>query len=54
MVEVNPVLHSINNVDLEEKVCEVLSLTGTKVKPVDLDPCYRMKKKDGNKGDNKV
>ena len=46
MLEINPVPHSINNVDLEEKVCEVLSLTGTKVKPDDLDACHRMKKKD--------
>ena len=38
MLEINPVPHSINNVDL--------SLTGTKVKPDDLDSCHRMKKKD--------
>ena len=46
MLEINLVPHSINNVDLEEKVCEALSLTGTKVKPDDLDACHRMKKKD--------
>ena len=46
MLEINPVSHSINNFDLEEKVCEVLSLTGSKVKPDDLDACHRMKKKD--------
>ena len=46
MLEINLVPHSINNVDLEEKVCEALSLTGTKIKPDDLDACYRMKKKD--------
>ena len=46
MLEINPVLHSINNVDLEEKVCDALSLTGTKIKPDDLDACHRMKKKD--------
>ena len=46
MLEINPVPHSMNNVDLEEKVCESLSLTGTKVKPDDLDACHRMKKKD--------
>ena len=46
MLEINPVPHSINNVDLEEKVCEALSLTGTEVKPDDLDACHRMKKKD--------
>ena len=46
MVEVNPVPHSINNADLEEKVCEALCLTGNKGKPDDLDTCHRMKKKD--------
>ena len=46
VLEKNRVPHSINNVDLEEKVCEALSLTGTKVKPDNLDACHRMKKKD--------
>ena len=46
MLDINPVSHSKNNVDLEEKVCKALSLTGTKVKPDDLDACHRMKKKD--------
>ena len=46
MLETNLVPHSINNVDLEEKDCEALSLTDTKVKPDDLDACHRMKKKD--------
>ena len=46
MLELNPVPHSMNNVDLEKKVCEGLSLTDTKVKPDDLDACHRIKKKD--------
>ena len=46
MLEINPVPLSINNDDLEEKVCKALSLSGTKVKPDDLDACHRMKKKD--------
>ena len=46
MLDINSVPHSVNNVDLEEKVCKVLSFTGTKVKPDDLDACHRMKKKD--------
>ena len=46
MLEINSVSHSVNNVDLEEKICEALSLTGTKVNPDDLDACHRMKKKD--------
>ena len=44
MLVINPVPNSINNVDFEEKVCKALSLTGTKVKPEDLDACNRMKK----------
>ena len=46
MLDINSVPHSVNNVDLEEKVCKVRSFTGTKVKPDDLDACHRMKKKD--------
>ena len=46
MLEINHVPHSIDNVEIEEKVCEALSLTGTKVKPDDFDACHRMKKKD--------
>ena len=46
MLVINPVPHSINNVDFEEKVYKALPLTGTKVKPEDLDACHRMKKKD--------
>ena len=46
MLEINPVPHSVNNADLEEKGCEALSLTGTEVKLDDPDACRRMKKKD--------
>ena len=46
MLETNPVPHSINNIDREEKVCESLCLTSTKVKSENLDACHRMKKKD--------
>ena len=46
ILEINPVRHAMNNVDLEEKVCEALPLTGTKVKPDDVDVCHIMKKKD--------
>ena len=45
ILEINPVLHSMNNVDLKEKVCKALSLTGLKVKPDNLDACHRMEKK---------
>ena len=46
MLEINPIPHSINNDDLEENVCEALSLSGTKVKLDDLDACRRMQKKN--------
>ena len=46
MLEINHVPHSIDNVEIEEKVCEALPFTGTKVKLDDLDACHRMKKKD--------
>ena len=40
MLEINPVPHSINNFDLEGKVCKALSLTDAKVKPEDFDACH--------------
>ena len=46
ILEINTASLSINSVDLEEKVCEALSMTGTKVKLGDLEVCDRMKKKD--------
>ena len=46
MLEINPVPHSINNIDFEEKVCKALSLTGTKDNPEDIDSCHRMRNKD--------
>ena len=45
ILEINPVLPSVKNDDLEEKVCDDLSLTGTKVRSNDLDACHRIKKK---------
>ena len=46
MLEINPVPYWINNINLEEKFCKVVSLTGTKVMSDDLDAFHRMKKKD--------
>ena len=46
MLEINPVLYSINSVDLEERVCKALPLTGAKVNSDDLGACQRMKNKD--------
>ena len=52
MLEINPVPYSINNIDLEENVCKVVSLTGTKVISDDLDAFHIVKTKD--KVDNQV
>ena len=41
MLEINPVLHSINSVDLEERVCKTLPLTGAKVNSDDLGACQK-------------
>ena len=45
-IEVNPIPQSIPNTDLENKVCQALSLTGTTVTPDDLQACHRMKNKE--------
>ena len=45
-IEINPIPQSIPNNDLENKVCQALSLTGTTVTPNDLQACYRMKNKE--------
>ena len=45
-IEINPIPQSIPNTDLENKVCEALSLTGTTVTPDDLQACHRMKNKE--------
>ena len=45
-IEINPIPQSIPNTDLENKVCQVLSLTGTTVTPDNLQACHRMKNKE--------
>ena len=42
----NPAPHSINKAEFDEKVCEALSLTRTKVNRENLGAYHRMKKKD--------
>ena len=46
MLDINPVPYSINNIDLEENVCKVVPLTGTKVISDDLDAFHIVKTKD--------
>ena len=45
-IEINPIPHSIPSADLENKVCQALSLTGTTVTPDDRQGCHRMKNKE--------
>ena len=46
MIEINPVLENIQDTQLEESICQALSLTGALVLHVDLDTCHRMRQKD--------
>ena len=45
-IKINPIPHSIPSADLENKVCQALSLTGMKVTPDNLQACHRMKSKE--------
>ena len=45
-IEINPIPQSIPSADLENKVCQALSLTGATVTPDDLQACHRMKNKE--------
>ena len=45
-IKINPIPQSIPNTDLENKVCQALSLTGTTVTTDDLQACHRMKNKE--------
>ena len=44
-IEINSIPQSISNTDLENKVCQALSLTGTTATPDDLQAGHRMKNK---------
>ena len=44
-VEVNPILPSISNEELELNICKALSITGNEVKLNDLEACHRLMKK---------
>ena len=45
-IGINPIPQSILNTDLENKVCQALSLTGTTVTPDNLQASHRMKNKE--------
>ena len=46
MVEINPVPEDIQDMQLEESICQALSLTGTPVSAGDLEACHRMRRRD--------
>ena len=43
MIEINPVPEDIQDMQLEESICQALSLTGTPVSTGDLEACHRMR-----------
>ena len=45
-IETKPIPQSIPSADLENKVCQALSLTGTTVIPDDLQACHSIKNKE--------
>ena len=45
-IEINPIPQSIPATDLENKICQVLSLTGTTVTSDNLQACHSMKNKE--------
>ena len=44
MIEINPIPPSISDANLEQSVCDALSLIGSKISPENLQSCHRMKK----------
>ena len=46
MIEINPVPEDIQDMQLEESICQALSLNGTPASTGDLEACYRMRQRD--------
>ena len=46
MIKINPVPEDIQDMQLEESICQSLSLTGTAVSAGDLEACHRMRQRD--------
>ena len=46
MIEINPVPEDIQDMQLEESICQALSLTGTPVSADNLEACHRMSERD--------
>ena len=45
-IGINPINQSISTTELKNKVCQVLSVTGTTVTSDDLQACHRMKNRE--------
>ena len=43
MIEINPVPEYIQDMQLEESICQALPLTGTPVSAGELEACHRMR-----------
>ena len=46
IIEINPVSEDVQDMHLEESICQALSLTGTPVSAGDLEACHRMRRRD--------
>ena len=46
MIEINPVPEDLQDMQLEESICQALSLTGTPVSAGDHEVCHRMRRRD--------
>ena len=46
IIEINPVPEDIQDMQLEESICQALSLTETPVSTGDLEACHRMRQRD--------
>ena len=46
MIEINLVPEDIQDLQLEESICQALSHTGTPVSAGDLEACHRMRQRD--------
>ena len=46
IIEINPVPEDIRDMQLEESICQALSLTDTPVSTGDLEACHRMRQRD--------
>ena len=46
MIEINPVPEDIQDTQLQESICQALSLAGTPASTGDLETCHKMRLRD--------